>query len=109
MINRTKKNTLHSLTLLNVLVLYLAINYLHPVFSHHHLNHSNPSTHGLKQAESFNCSIFHDMYFEFRIFISDFENPNPEYSFTILKICDKVYSNRFLNFEKSRAPPVFNF
>ena len=105
---RKLKNIILSVFLLLALLIDLAVRYSHPIFVIHDLKHSPESKSGLNNAEKFNCSIFHDLCFEFI--------KNPDVAGTILLISNHIvlyneeiiFVKSFHNTVKSRAPPFLN-
>lgn len=105
---RKLKNIILSVFLLLALLIDLAVRYSHPIFVIHDLKHSPESKSGLNNAEKFNCSIFHDLCFEFT------KNPDVAWlkllrlNHTVLIEETKIFFKSFHNTVKSRAPPFLN-
>jgi hypothetical protein len=101
------KNIILSYYLLLIFFIYLSARYSHPIIILHNLNHHSEKESGLHLPEKFDCSLFHDLYFEFN-------KNNDENISKIARIYhdlvineERLIERSYFNTSKSRAPPVF--
>lgn len=104
---RKTQNIIFSKLLLLVFLFYLSVLYSHSIIIIHDITHHADKNSGFDKPEKFDCSLFHDYYFEFNG--PSFENWVTDIRIDQFKILTRqnLLIKLFTNSTNPRAPPVF--